>query len=472
MAPRKPALKKRKKPEDDHPFGTDSEPEDKSADQAQPTHALPRKPPKQPIYPDPSSIKTRLRTGNNPHPTNSAGIYKRTKADINTQMAAKNAVKDACMKEIEGRLARAKEMQAAAIRSLADLEDKQAQDDLEEASYDSWPQTPNHSDEELELPGSEAESEVDDNPTEAKSGGKAKKPTARERRKTRAEEVRNEITQARKIPASAKHDSAATNLHRADTNPVKRAKISKDDKEDFDHEWWNFIRNRTAKKALTKSMGGLSIRDSTPSPREKEGSMSTLSWRQTSAQENRDELSTEGGPGFTDNDVTSSRPSPSEPFRAGRSTQLKSNKDALESESLPLSGRGRSQAANATRRSDVGIAAVIRVKSEGNVGESRSQGSLPTWIHGIYKEELLPTLVTYFGAESDPWELGGKDGKLFSSILKKIVGELCPSQHYEPVRSGADTLYTVSRQAILDLRRKFQATAITLVRKEVKSRQD
>ncbi|TFY79728.1 hypothetical protein EWM64_g4282 [Hericium alpestre] len=110
-------------------------------------------------------------------------------------------------------------------------------------------------------------------------------------------------------------------------------------------------------------------------------------------------------------------------------------------------------------------------KNKGDMADSHSQDVLPPWIIPFYKEELLPTLVDFFGAQSDPWELSGTDGLLFSSILECIIMDICPKEHYVPVRSGTDKLYTVSRQQISNYHCKFQLTAVTLVQKEVRAQQ-
>ena len=56
--------------------------------------------------------------------------------------------------------------------------------------------------------------------------------------------------------------------------------------------------------------------------------------------------------------------------------------------------------------------------------------TLPGWVKPFWSHQLIPSLVEFYGAQDDPWDLDDNENDIFYCLLQKLVDALYPEQHH------------------------------------------
>ncbi|KAI0060247.1 hypothetical protein BV25DRAFT_1839778 [Artomyces pyxidatus] len=98
--------------------------------------------------------------------------------------------------------------------------------------------------------------------------------------------------------------------------------------------------------------------------------------------------------------------------------------------------------------------------------KSRGIGSIPEWIQPIYKTQVIPTILAFYGSQLNPFLIDGEDGALLTSLLTEVIGAISPESHYIAVQG--DKIYAQTKREIQNWIKEFPRTAITAVTAAVK----
>ncbi|RPD61494.1 hypothetical protein L227DRAFT_610493 [Lentinus tigrinus ALCF2SS1-6] len=97
------------------------------------------------------------------------------------------------------------------------------------------------------------------------------------------------------------------------------------------------------------------------------------------------------------------------------------------------------------------------------LAKSRAFNSLPDWIHDTVGSVIIPSFIKYYGSCDDPWDIDGKSGNEFTSVLNALLKRLHPG--HENTITKTDKTWRYIRQGIYDWRSNLVKQAMRLVAK-------
>ena len=59
---------------------------------------------------------------------------------------------------------------------------------------------------------------------------------------------------------------------------------------------------------------------------------------------------------------------------------------------------------------------------------------LPEWIKSCWFSDLMPTLIEFYGAQDNCWDLDDGKNDMFYYLLQKIIDTLYPEEHHVLVK--------------------------------------
>ncbi|KAI0067056.1 hypothetical protein BV25DRAFT_1988120 [Artomyces pyxidatus] len=406
--------------------------------------------------------------GLNPHPAWSHGLEVRFQSDISAAAAAKRTAHNELSAAKAEVLAEIKRKRDEGIKKLALIEDAMYEEELEEARNFAR--------------GSGRPARVGDNGADSGDRGEddeammnapaAKKrkslststpePTVtrltfKQKNKQEASDIRNAI-QAHRTTADDVQD-LATSTHRSATS-TKQAGPARKHVDAFEEGW---IGGRSASKNTPAPGRGGTARgksDSTSPPLtlpriivSSRTSRSRYEASSSQAKPGDSDLEVEEAEAFNDASVSTSRQAAVD---AGRNRENKLVHIVTDEDESPLpeSEDARGFAKRRAPRSVVDPA------------KSRGIGSIPEWIQPIYKTQVIPTILAFYGSQINPFLIDGEDGNLLLSLLTEVVSAISPEQHYTAVQG--DKIYAQTKREIQNWIKEFPRTAITAVTAAVK----
>ncbi|ETW77430.1 hypothetical protein HETIRDRAFT_421556 [Heterobasidion irregulare TC 32-1] len=436
----------------------------------------------------------------NPHPANSAGLFKRTRAEVAKSAQAKRSAKASVVQAKSQSTEAAKKSEAEGIKKLAQLEDQRRREDRAEEAYlnasvderdrnEDIPATDGlveannltamdvddsihdrkisyqrhiHEDEE---DGGIVSDDMDVMDGSTKSPASSKKHrTQAEKRKARAAEVRLSVSAVREVARAPKRTLLTAELSNLSAPARKKSKGAQHSA--LEADW----REKVSSKLKGHTATSPSLHSKTPScmllpstliqqarrtPSVPQATIRRIKPR-ISRSEERNIDSEEGSPdsdiegGFTDVNVATPK---EDAMKAKASTRkLNTVVVALNEDETP-----------------VDMNALRRPRSQVGPAKSLSKSQLPEWAKKHWDSKIIPTLLDFYGIQDDPWNLDGDDGvTLFRTALQQTINLVCPGIKYTPM-PVRDKVYLIARQAVYDWHRRFQTKAIQAVKSTVAS---
>ncbi|KAI0056601.1 hypothetical protein BV25DRAFT_1977053 [Artomyces pyxidatus] len=414
-----------------------------------------------------SSGPRRSSRGLNPHPARSHGLEVRFRSDISAAAAAKRAAQNELSAAKAEVLAETKRKRDEGIKKLALIEDAMHEEELEEARNFARGsgRPPRIGDEEVD--GDEGQdNEAMENAPAAKKRKSlstsapetATRLTFKQKNKQEAFNIRKAIQACRTTNDNIQ--PLATPTHRSAASATL-AGLARKNTEAFEDGW---IGGRSASKSTPATGRGSaaprgSESGSLPSlilPRIVIRSRTSRSHHEASSSQAKSgdsDLEVEEAEAFNDTSVSTTRQAAVD---AGfnRKTKLVHIVTDEDESPLPESEDARGFAKRRAPRSVVDPA------------KSRGIGSIPEWIQPIYKTQVIPTILEFYGSQLNPFLIDGEDGTLLTSLLTEVVGAISPESHYSAVQG--DKIYAQTKREIQNWIKEFPRTAITAVTAAVK----
>ncbi|TFK84481.1 hypothetical protein K466DRAFT_567207 [Polyporus arcularius HHB13444] len=93
--------------------------------------------------------------------------------------------------------------------------------------------------------------------------------------------------------------------------------------------------------------------------------------------------------------------------------------------------------------------------------KSRSAANVPDFVKPVLFTELIPTILEYFGAKTDPWNTREHGPDELLNLSQELLNDLCPRAEYR--LSKSDVIYKVIQQEVYEWRSRFASAAISAV---------
>ncbi|KDQ62229.1 hypothetical protein JAAARDRAFT_189575 [Jaapia argillacea MUCL 33604] len=101
--------------------------------------------------------------------------------------------------------------------------------------------------------------------------------------------------------------------------------------------------------------------------------------------------------------------------------------------------------------------------------KSLAISALPMDIQTVFYSQLCLTLIKFYGAEEDPFDLDHRE-ELFLKVLKRVLGMIFPGKHIDVARSGGPDnrrINAICRQALSEWHQSFHTNANKSVRRRI-----